>query len=171
MRSSRLTINKDAIVAAMPLIIPIVALQCLRAVSGPAPMLAGEAVNTDPAPPIVVVRAIQPSDESLATAAWATDMADESFGNFPMYYPKVVDIASIDPVRLEDPIVDNDAPMVRLDGVMGDGANSVALIEGELLREGDHVAPMWTITKIDVETRTVTITHDEGREIILTTME
>ncbi len=66
------------------------------------------------------------------------------------------------------PVVAELPSTITLSSVMKSGGVAVAAIQGKLYRQGDRIAPEWTVTAIDDKTGSVTLQHNSGSQRVLT---
>lgn len=89
-------------------------------------------------------------------------------GGNPFLYPEVrTPPPRVTMVQTNEPItVTNEIPTLELTAIIG-GRRKIAVINGNLLQEGQQVVAGWTITMINSAERTVVVVGPGGTEILL----
>jgi hypothetical protein len=100
------------------------------------------------------------SKRQLAAARYVKELAGESFGESPLYYDPNRPVIE-DTTITTDPVTND--PVFKVTAVMNAGETDLALIDGELLEEGDTLRHgRWEVTLIDQDTRSVTFAEVDG---------
>jgi len=105
--------------------------------------------------------------EQVAAAEYLSSAQLSGHGS-PMAKPVAPKIEPVVEVRVTPPTPKVDpTDDLGLSSVMGKGQRAVALISGRIYRIGDEVREGWTLTAVDVQSRTATLTHGDGRTCVL----
>lgn len=132
------------------------------------PALAPAATGTtDQAPGAAPRDASRPQ---IAALAWMNVWSEPASWPSPMNHPEPEVAATPDAAKPDAPpsatpqAHDEPAPLPVVSTIMGTSRGGLATLNGRVSRVGDRIGA-WTVTSIDAQRRTVTLSHADGRTV------
>ncbi len=157
------------------LLAPALAVQLFRLASGAQPATGHAALSPIENPEAIAIPPVPPmkADQTRALA-WLRSRSRDRIERSPMDHPPAEALPPAPPPPLTEPDPEQPRPLStmktrpELRSIMAAPRETIATINGRIMRVGDEVEPGWRIVAIDVSTMTVMIEGPEKQAVELT---